>query len=194
MRSRVSSNKRKKIIIFSAILLAVILIFLIYQMNSLTRKVLNNDRIAANVKCAAVTELSPDQVSLAKNTGKYENVTLDETLLKSVDDTDELCALKLEFYIKNFESRQIKNPDMKITPDNRALGKIYGASPMELISQSDGAMTFHRVVVLDKVDIDNSYFTEELPVNFDGPFAYELSYSMEGQYGTKTLNFGSALK
>ncbi len=193
MRSKISSRKRKTIILVSLIVLIIIVVAVVLKMNSLTRNVLNNDRIAANVSCTGSEILSPEQTEQIKNSGKYKDIAIEKTvsdLLKSQDGG--ICALELEFKIKNFEEREIINPSMNLVPDEKAMGKVYFCSPLKLVSKEEGVEIYRQTVLADEVDIDNSFFESELPADFTGPFKYELSYEMKGQYGRKMMVFSTS--
>ena len=192
MRSRVSDKKRKNIIFVSTILLIIIIVAVIVKVNSLTRNILNNDEIAANVRCAEASVLSAEEIAEIKSSGKYKGITIKKDILDSLKEKDsEICALKLEFTVNNREDNPIVNLDMDIKPEDKAIGKVYFCSPIELVSTEDDRETYYQTVILDKVDVDNMFFTEELPLNFSGPFKYELSYDMKGQYGRKTMIFST---
>ena len=195
MRARISQRKRKKIIIASAVLFAVAIVAIILKVNSLTRGVLNNDRIAINVKCIDSAVLSPDDINGIKSSKKYDKISFDDetvNMMKAAE--DEICVIKLEFLINNMESSKISDPAMALVPDDLAVGKVYGCSPMELTKQEGNVMTLEQIVVADKVDVSGEFFDGELPVDFSGPYRYEFTYAMEGQYGTKTMIFAAAPK
>lgn len=192
MRSRVSDKKRKNIIFVSTIVLIIVIVAVIVKVNSLTRNILNNDDIAANVRCAEASVLSSEEVAEIKSSGKYKGITIKKDILDSLKVKDgEICALKLEFIVNNREDNPIVNLAMDIKPEDKALGKIYFCSPLELVSVEGDMETYYQTVILDEVDVDNTFFTEELPINFSGPFKYELSYDMKGQYGRKTMIFST---
>lgn len=194
MRAQVSDRKRKKIILVSIILFVIAVAAIIVKVNSLTRNVLNNDNISANVKCIEAYLLSSGEIDQIKQTGKYGNVGFSKDILDSVKPEDgEICVLKFEFLINNREQSRITDVAMNLQPDEKAVGKVYGCSDMELVSENGGVMTFNQIVVMDRVDVYDNYFTDELPLDFEGPFKYELSYAMEGQYGRKTMMFTAAL-
>ena len=195
MRARISSRRRKKIIIASALLFVIAIVAIVLKMNSLTRGVLNNDRIAINVKCIDSLVLSPDDINGIKSSKQYETISFSDeavNMMKAAE--DEICVIKLEFLVNNMESKKISDPAMELVPDNLAVGKVYGCSPMELKEQDGNVMTLVQTVVADKVDVRGEFFASELPLDFSGPYRYEFSYNMEGQYGTKTMIFAAAPK
>ncbi len=195
MRARISTRKRKMIILISLILFVIAIVAIIFKVNSLTRGVLNNDRIAINVKCAKASVLTPEDIDKIKESGKYGDISFLEDVLNSMkSQNDEICVLEFEFLVNNMEESKITDLAMNIVPDDKAMGKVYGCSSMELVDQKDGVMTLNQTVVLDRVDVYNNYFSDELPVDFDGPFKYEFSYAMEGQYGRKTMTFAATKK
>lgn len=195
MRARISRRKRKKIIIASALLFVIAIVAIILKVNSLTRGVLNNDRIAINVKCVDSLILSPDDISEIKSSKKYENISFsEETVNKMKSAENEICVIKLEFLVNNMESSKISDPAMVLVPDDLAVGKVYGCSSMELKEQDGNVMTLEQVVVADMVDVSDEFLSSELPLDFAGPYRYEFSYVMEGQYGTKTMIFAAAPK
>lgn len=195
MRARISSRKRKKIIIVSVLLFVVAIVAIILKVNSLTRGVLNNDRIAINVKCIDAFCLSPEDINGIKASKKYETISLsdeDAKLMKAAE--DEICVIRLEFLVNNMESKEIFDPAMALVPNELAIGKVYGCSPMELKKQEGNVMTLEQTVVADRVDMNNRFFDGELPMDFEGPYRYEFSYAMRGQYGRKTMVFAAAPK
>lgn len=195
MRARISNRKRKKIIIASVILFVITIVAIILKVNSLTRGVLNNDRIAINVKCIDAFCLSAEDINGIKSSKKYETISFsdeDANLMKATE--DEICVIKLEYLVNNMESSKISDLAMELVPDKLAVGKVYACSPMELKAQEGNVMTLVQTVVADKVDVSEYFFDGELPMDFEGPYRYEVSYAMEGQYGKKTMVFAAAPK
>lgn len=192
MSRRVSDKNRRNIFFASIIILIIVIVAIIVKVNSFTRNILNNDDIAANVRCAEASVLSAEEISEIKSSGKYKDMTIKKDALDSLKVEDsEICTLKLEYIVNNREDNPIENLAIDIKPEDNATGKIYFYSPLEFVSVEDGIETYCQTIILDAIDVDNMFFTEELPINFSGPFKYELSYDMKGQFGRKTIMFST---
>ena len=189
MRTKVSGKKRLTIIIVSLIVLLISLIFIIWKMSTLTRDLLNNDNIRANVECISVAVFDDGEARDIFKTFA-PGIELSEELLQIVNkNKTDLCIVNLKYNFLNGTGKEITDFTMDISPIENAVDKLYAYSPLALELKDENSFIFTQSIVMKKSHLDQKYFNEVLPLGFEANFKYTFSYIMEGQAGIKSIKF-----
>ena len=189
MRTRVSGKKRLITVIISSIICLAMIIYIIVKMSSLTRNLLNNDDIRANVDCVSIAAFSDASVfEVLKENAPH--IELSEEALKETEkNKDKLCVVNLRYSFYNNTGKEISDFSMSVNSIKGKSGRIYAFSPIRQETRNNKAYTFTQSIVAQKKDVDEKYFTSALPLGFEANYSYEFSYSKEGQSGKKLLKF-----
>lgn len=189
MRTRVSRKKRIAIITVASVVLLISLIFIMVKMSTLTRNLLNNDNIRANVDCVAAVTFDNGDVGDIFKTSAPDIEISQELLQKISENKSNFCIVNLKYNFLNNTGKKIGDFTMDISPVENTKSELYAYSPLKLESQKDNSFIFVQSLVIKKDQLDQKYFNEALPLGFEANFKYTFFYTMEGQAGVKTLNF-----
>lgn len=190
MRSRVSDKKRNIIVIVSIVICVLIVGFIVWKMNSLTRNTLNNDDIRANVDCISAYSLSDGSQTEQILNSDGLDFSIPGDVISDIDFLKKrVCLVNLKYSFYNNTGKEISDFSMKIIPIKEKNGLIYFYSDLIPETADGDLFTFTQTIIADKKTILDKYFTESLPLSFEAEYKYELSYNMKGQIGRKTLSF-----
>ncbi len=181
MRKRVTFRKRKKVFAFAFVICVVAIIFLAYHLHELTRSMLNNDDIRANVEIVSAKLYDAEAMS------HLFDFTPDESL--SIGSSKgELCVAELRYSFYNHSGADVDNYSAILNSIEDGYS-VYACSEMEKYSESDRIFVGTQYIILDKELVKKSYFTLPEPSDFKAPVKIEISYDKEDEIGRKTLSF-----
>ena len=189
MRTRVSGRNRFIIIVISAIVLLISIALIMWKMSSLTRDVLNNDNIRANVDCVSIAVFDEGEATEIFKTSAPDIELSKELMQKVNENKDDLCIVNLKYNFFNGTGKKIGDFAMDIVPIEKSVSELYAYSPLKMESQNENNFVFTQSIVMKKSHLDQKYFAEDLPLGFEADFRYTFSYTMQGWAGVKNLKF-----
>jgi len=188
LRSRVSDKKRKIIIISAIVFTVMAIAVIVWKLVPYTRS-LHLDFDDVHLDCTSVTVLSDGSFKTALSDGTLPEELVTDEVKKVMDNPDaEICLIGLGYSI-NSEKELDKNAfSVKVEPMEHAVGFcVY--TPVTNVKKSGNIYTFSQYIILDKMDVRSFLLEKELPRPFQGPLRFELSYVLDGTDKVKSVGF-----
>ena len=176
MRSRVSDKKRK-IIIISAIIFAIAVIgIFIWNLIPYTKS-LQLDFKRIYIDCNNVTVLSDGnfETALSDGTVPAELVTNEVREALKKPET-ELCLVQIEYKIDSKKELDPKGFAVELSSSQDDPGKLYSYIPVTDVQNSGMKYTFKQTFLTDKKSVRKFLLEEKLPRAFQGPLDFVLEY------------------